>query len=1169
MPSLQDVIVGKLALRRDLVSAQVLMQCVGEQRDGSSLGQVLVRRQLISPSSLVELIQTAERTELACPRCHQAFTAGSLDPRNGVRCPRCGGTLTMVLDGEELSDRFTTGRTAKMHRDDLPPRFHTRPDATPSPSIGNQTVTGSKRFSAPGRAFSGTFGHYEILEELGRGGMGVVYRARQPNLERSVALKILLAGELASENQIKRFHREAEIAARLKHPGIVQIHDVGKIGEFHYFTMDFVDGEPLSTLIKGRRLGIRRAVEIARDVARALEHAHQRGAIHRDVKPANILIDKEGQAVITDFGLARDLDADDQRLTRTGAVVGTPYYMSPEQARGARDLIGPLSDVYSLGVVLFESLTFQLPFRADTQLELTTLILTQDAPSPTSIEPAIDRDVETIVLKTLAKELRDRYQTAGELADDLDRYLRGDAIRARRPGPVEQLMRLLRRHSGVVGGLVAACLLLTGGFVALRAYVASIHAGAATAAVTTPVAPPPPPVGRAVEAVQAVDQALAEARDCHGGDLYRRTLERVVRLATDALSHPENKDDTRLLLLRGVAAQRIQRDADAAADFRKVAELDPSGAAGAEATYRLLRLRMHVEGGGPSPEVLDELAKACRTRSGAQAGAWGELLAALQLVLRDQDAQGALSRLIRAKSLDERVPDVHYLEGMTRAQLGNERELDLAERALDRARSIDDKDSMVWFTLAKLHANRGHLNQALDDLGRALDLEPSLTEALLIRAQIAMTMNRPESAVSDLRQVLEQKPDDTATMRDLARLLSQLPGREAEVDQLLARLEKVAPGDPTPYMMRVTASLLSGRAVEAVEQLQRAQARAPADSELRAELTERLLDLALQLEQQARVVERAERTLSERPTDAEAIYLLVNVRMLAGLRAKGDQGAAIVAQARELLARGLAAQPRHRWLRQAELNLAVRVLEPGDPAFKELVERYHGDFARDPGALAYLAKIFAVALGDLRQAEALARQALDLDRRCSDALGIMAHVAAQAKQFDDARQLALAAHDAAPLPATEWLTVLGVAEAEMERFDAALEAFQQALSIDPLDASSANSIASILLRRGKNREAVEFCRRWMQLRSQLGVAGDPRVARAMAEGLTRLQDYANAARVLEDLVQAFPEPELVLDLVEVYGQWGRLDRARVLVDQVLQRDPGNKRAQQLKQRLGG
>ncbi|MHC4779900.1 MAG: protein kinase domain-containing protein, partial [Planctomycetota bacterium] len=312
----------------------------------------------------------------------------------------------------------------------------------------------------PGSDGPKTLGPYEILEEIGRGGMGVVYRAFHPQLKRTVALKVLIAGEDASEEAITRFHREAESVAKLgHHPNIVPVYDIGAKGNRHYFAMHFVEGKPLDRLIDEGEVAPKRGARIARKLAEALHHAHDHGILHRDVKPANILVDRDGEPQITDFGLAKDV-ASESKMTRSGMTLGTPSYMPPEQADGRLDDIDERSDVYSLGATLYEMLTLQPPFEGNSVPEVLRKVFFEEPASPVKRNRSIDKDLETICLKCLEKGRARRYATCGALAEDLGRYLEGRPIEARPVSAPEKAMRWVRRHRAVSVTLAAAIFVL-------------------------------------------------------------------------------------------------------------------------------------------------------------------------------------------------------------------------------------------------------------------------------------------------------------------------------------------------------------------------------------------------------------------------------------------------------------------------------------------------------------------------------------------------------------------------------------------------------------------------------------------------------------------------------------------------------------------------------------
>jgi serine/threonine protein kinase/Tfp pilus assembly protein PilF len=349
-------------------------------------------------------------------------------------CRKCGaGIFADAPEGLCTACLFETGLDLLLDETDEPPNAgRARPPGAP------------KKYSASTKTFA-DFGDYELLEVIGRGGQGVVYRARQKSLNRTVALKVIGLGHWATDAHLKRFRREAEAAASLDHSGIVPIYEVGEHDGSCYFSMKLVEGGQLDEVIKRQPLPIRKAVELTTKVARTVHYAHEHNILHRDIKPGNILLDQKGEPHLTDFGLARLVETE-STVTRTMEVLGTPSYMAPEQAVGNNAAVSSATDVYGLGAVLYQLLTGQPPFAGGTTYETVKLLLDNEARQPRALNAKIDRDLSTICLKCLEKDPKRRYSSALALAEDLERWLKHEPILARRTGIFDRGRKWVRRN---------------------------------------------------------------------------------------------------------------------------------------------------------------------------------------------------------------------------------------------------------------------------------------------------------------------------------------------------------------------------------------------------------------------------------------------------------------------------------------------------------------------------------------------------------------------------------------------------------------------------------------------------------------------------------------------------------------------------------------------------
>ena len=404
-----------------------------------------------------------------CPNCGREMPAHA---PQGL-CPACllGGVLdsqdeSQSLQGEPKSTAGTPGGASRDSRRRIDRRRRHRRSRSSRSSLVRSTDSAPTADFAPsdgpagddGSVDPGTriryFGDYEIRGELGSGAMGVVYKARQISLNRTVALKMIRAGALAGEEELRRFQNEAEAVARLDHPHIVPIYEVGEHDGKRYFSMKLIGGPCLSRTLSSYTANPQNAAKLMVTIAEAVHHAHQRGILHRDLKPSNILLDEQGQPHVSDFGLAKQVEGDGS-LTESGAVLGTPAYMAPEQAAGSKRLVTTLSDVYGLGAVLYALLTGKPPFGGDSVMETLDQVRQQPPVPPSRLNPKVPRDLEIICLKCLEKDPQRRYPSAQALAAELRRFLGGEPIQARPVSAFEKGWRWCRRRP-VIAGLTAA-----------------------------------------------------------------------------------------------------------------------------------------------------------------------------------------------------------------------------------------------------------------------------------------------------------------------------------------------------------------------------------------------------------------------------------------------------------------------------------------------------------------------------------------------------------------------------------------------------------------------------------------------------------------------------------------------------------------------------------------
>ncbi len=804
MTSDRDRDLVRLAVDAGLISSTRVAEREREAREVRALGldvsvaDLLEQKGDLTREQIEELLETAR--ERRAKEARAAERAGDESGGNGRGAGGSGskpaqavsGRLALPPSGTETG--IVRAIDGAVPVEALPPLEELAPGPSDS-ALERGTPRGEQALSGTGPAPIDTgiepwrpsrrLRGYRLAEEIGRGAMGIVYRAVQEGLDRPVALKVLPETLGLDAVARGRFLEEARAAAALNHPGIVPVIEAGEEDGVHFFAMELVPGPTLKKLVEDDgALDPIRAARLCAQCARALDYAHDEGVIHRDVKPHNIIVtvaDNDEQAVLTDFGLAKRTDAGGASFTRPGTVVGTPIYMSPEQALLDGPPVDPRTDVYSLGVTLYEVAVGAPPF--DPEGEVTGIlekVVYEDPHPPRRRRPDLPRDHETVIMRAMEKEPGRRYESCSELAADLERFCRGEPVRARPVGTIERAFRVVRRHPGRIASIAAILIsvpaaILTVGEVTrrVRAREALLEAAVAYAE------------GEHDACEAALDRAAEERPEWSEVWVRRARLEsargrggRALEALDRALALEPDRVDA--LIQRG-EARRSNGAADGAAeDFERARRIDPTRPGAALGLARIALVRGEAE----EARALAHEALALAVEEAALAGGRpeGELLGTIKRVTgeallalgRPEDALGDLREAALARPSD----DTLLLLAQTRLALGLARE---AREALDTLLARDPENARAYEARARARAGAGQVGQALDDAERAIALGWERARLLRGRLRFESIDAGPNGAAYDLQ----------GAIADLeAALALPLPGglaSDERVDALLLR----------------------------------------------------------------------------------------------------------------------------------------------------------------------------------------------------------------------------------------------------------------------------------------------------------------------------------------------------------------------------------------------